>query len=110
MTRALAALTAGAFLTLVAEATVADHPGLAIGLAAAYSVLAVLAYGWVDRRPPSHRRRPAVAYVAVQLALGYLVFGALPDGWTILGAGIIAASGLYTVYRARIRALERASA
>ena len=43
-------------------------------------------------------------------ALGYLVFGALPDRWTILGAGIIAASGLYTVYRARIRALEKASA
>jgi drug/metabolite transporter (DMT)-like permease len=42
-------------------------------------------------------------------ALGYLVFGALPDGWTILGASIIAASGLYTVYRARIRALEKAS-
>ena len=42
--------------------------------------------------------------------LGYLVFGTLPDGWTILGACIIAASGLYTAYRARIRALEKASA
>jgi drug/metabolite transporter (DMT)-like permease len=42
--------------------------------------------------------------------LGYLVFGALPDGWTILGAGIIAASGLYTAYRARIRAREKAPA
>jgi drug/metabolite transporter (DMT)-like permease len=39
--------------------------------------------------------------------LGYLVFGALPDRWTIVGAGIIAASGLYTAYRERIRALER---
>jgi drug/metabolite transporter (DMT)-like permease len=39
--------------------------------------------------------------------LGYLVFGALPDRWTVAGAGIIAASGLYTAYRERIRALER---
>lgn len=39
--------------------------------------------------------------------LGYLVFGSLPDRWTIVGAGIIAASGLYTAYRERVRALER---
>lgn len=40
-------------------------------------------------------------------ALGYLVFGALPDGWTIVGACIIAASGLYTAYRERVRMLEK---
>lgn len=39
--------------------------------------------------------------------LGYLVFGAVPDGWTIVGAGIIAASGLYTAYRERVRMLQR---
>lgn len=38
--------------------------------------------------------------------LGYLVFSALPDGWTILGACIIAASGLYTAYRERVRMLQ----
>lgn len=37
-------------------------------------------------------------------ALGYLAFGTLPDEWTIVGAGIIAASGLYTAYRERVRA------
>ncbi|PVE25103.1 EamA family transporter [Microvirga sp. KLBC 81] len=40
-------------------------------------------------------------------ALGYLVFGALPDGSTIVGACIIAASGLYTAYRERVRMLQR---
>lgn len=40
-------------------------------------------------------------------ALGYLVFGALPDGWTVVGACIIAASGLYTAYRERVRMLQR---
>lgn len=39
--------------------------------------------------------------------LGFWVFGTVPDAWTILGAGIIVASGLYTAYRERVRALER---
>jgi drug/metabolite transporter (DMT)-like permease len=53
-------------------------------------------------------------YSYVQLiwvgALGYLVFGAIPDSWTIVGAIVIAASGLYTAYRERVRALARSSA
>ncbi|MCW3475056.1 DMT family transporter [Limobrevibacterium gyesilva] len=44
------------------------------------------------------------------VALGYLVFGSLPDQWTLLGAGIIVGSGIYTVHRERIRARERAAA
>ena len=36
-----------------------------------------------------------------------LVFGALPDSWTMAGAAIIAASGLYTAYRERVRAGQR---
>jgi drug/metabolite transporter (DMT)-like permease len=39
--------------------------------------------------------------------LGYLVFGTFPDAWTGVGAAIIAASGLYTANRERIRARER---
>ena len=35
--------------------------------------------------------------------LGFLVFGNLPDHWTIAGAGIIIASGLYTAHRERVR-------
>lgn len=38
---------------------------------------------------------------------GYLVFGNLPDEWTLLGAAIIIASGLYTAHRERVRARER---
>jgi drug/metabolite transporter (DMT)-like permease len=43
-------------------------------------------------------------------ALGYLVFAAVPDGWTLLGAAIIVVSGLYSANRERIgrRALETA--
>ena len=32
---------------------------------------------------------------------GYLVFGNFPDNFTILGAAIIVASGLYILYRER---------
>jgi drug/metabolite transporter (DMT)-like permease len=39
--------------------------------------------------------------------LGYLVFGAIPDGWTWLGAGVIIASSLYSAHRERIRARPR---
>ena len=35
--------------------------------------------------------------------LGFLVFGELPDAWTITGAGFIVASGLYTAHRERVR-------
>jgi len=34
-------------------------------------------------------------------ALGYLVFGDLPDRWTMIGAGIVIASGLYLLARER---------
>lgn len=36
-------------------------------------------------------------------AFGYLLFTVLPDIWTLVGAVIIAASGLYTAHRERIR-------
>jgi signal transduction histidine kinase len=81
VTRALLVLTCGAFLTLLAEATAMDRPGVAIALAAGFSALATGAYGWIDRRPPSRRRGPAAAYVVVQLVLGYLLFG-------VAGAGV----------------------
>jgi drug/metabolite transporter (DMT)-like permease len=79
--------------------------GLCVGiLSTAGHWLVILAY--------RHAKASAIApFSYVQLlwasGLGYLVFGSLPDAWTALGAGIIAASGLYTAYRERVRALER---
>ena len=42
--------------------------------------------------------------------LGFVVFGSLPDGWTIAGAGIIVGSGLYTAHRERVRRHQPGSA
>ena len=43
-------------------------------------------------------------YVALlwAIAAGYLVFGSLPDPYMILGATIVIASGVYTLYRERV--------
>jgi drug/metabolite transporter (DMT)-like permease len=40
-------------------------------------------------------------YVALiwAIALGWLAFGVFPSGWTLLGAGIVVATGLYTYLR-----------
>jgi drug/metabolite transporter (DMT)-like permease len=76
-------------------------------------VLGVLASGgqWVVIL--AHRIAPAsllAPFFYSQLlwvsVLGFLVFGNLPDIWTIVGATIIAASGLYTAHRERVRRQE----
>jgi drug/metabolite transporter (DMT)-like permease len=62
----------------------------------------------------AHRHAPAstlapIFYIQLLWTTlgGYLVFAAIPDRWTILGAGIIICSGLYTAHRERVRARER---
>lgn len=44
------------------------------------------------------------------VVLGYLVFGDVPDHWTVIGALVIAASGLYVAWRERVRATAPPSA
>lgn len=44
------------------------------------------------------------------IAAGWLVFGQLPDGWTIAGAAIIVASGLYIVHREHRLRLRKSAA
>ena len=36
------------------------------------------------------------------IALGFLVFGDVPNRWTIAGVAIVVASGLYLLYRERV--------
>lgn len=38
---------------------------------------------------------------------GFVFFGDFPDAWTIVGALIVAASGLYVIHRERVRAREK---
>jgi drug/metabolite transporter (DMT)-like permease len=59
----------------------------------------------------AHRYAPASllsSFVYSQLAggviLGYVVFGDVPDAYTLTGAAIVVSSGLYILHRERIRA------
>jgi drug/metabolite transporter (DMT)-like permease len=58
----------------------------------------------------AHRLTPASVlspFMYTQLVwattLGYLVFHDVPNAWTIAGAGIVVASGLYLLHRERVR-------
>lgn len=64
----------------------------------------------------AHARAPAPVlspfmYMQIlwMLVLGYVVFGDWPNVWTLLGSGIVIASGLYLLSRERGRQVERES-
>jgi drug/metabolite transporter (DMT)-like permease len=57
----------------------------------------------------AHRLAPAAVLspfiyteVPLMIALGFLVFGDLPNRWTLTGAAIVVASGLYLLHRERM--------
>ena len=56
--------------------------------------------------PPSALAPFAYTNLIWTVSIGYLVFGDLPDRYTALGAAIIVASGLYTLYREQVRRRE----
>ncbi len=79
--------------------------GLLIGLVSSVAQwLVVLAY----RAAPATVLAP-FSYMQLLISglLGLVVFGNAPDGWTLLGAAVIAASGLYTAHRERVRSRQR---
>jgi drug/metabolite transporter (DMT)-like permease len=74
-----------------------------IGAIAHYALIKALDYSEAGAVQP-------YAYTLLVWAtlLGWLVFGDIPDGWTILGAAIVVASGLYTWHHDRRFAAQRA--
>jgi drug/metabolite transporter (DMT)-like permease len=62
----------------------------------------------------AHARAPApvlAPFIYTQIiwmiGLGLVVFGDWPDGWTLFGAAIVIGSGLYLLYRERVRSAAR---
>jgi drug/metabolite transporter (DMT)-like permease len=79
-----------------------------LGLGVCVGILSTTGH-WLVVLAYRHATASSVApYSYVQLiwaaGLGFAVFGSLPDSWTVVGAGVIALSGLYTAYRERARA------
>jgi drug/metabolite transporter (DMT)-like permease len=73
-------------------------------------MIAVGAFGWIGHLflIVAHRYAPApvlAPYIYTQLIWyvtgGFLVFGDLPNGFTLAGAAVVTASGLYLLYRER---------
>lgn len=61
--------------------------------------LLILAYNLA----PASSVSPFLYFQLISMVgLGFLVFGDVPDGWTIVGSVIVVASGLYLVHRERI--------
>jgi drug/metabolite transporter (DMT)-like permease len=57
----------------------------------------------------AHKRAPApvlspfiYSQMIWMILLGWLVFGDLPDRWTLIGASVVIASGLYLLHRERV--------
>jgi drug/metabolite transporter (DMT)-like permease len=76
--------------------------GVTIGvISSAAQYLVVLAY---RAAPPSVLAPFSYTQLITSGLLGVVVFGTAPDRWTLVGAAVIAASGLYTAHRERVRA------
>jgi len=75
--------------------------GVFIGLAStAGQWIVVLAFRYADASVLAPFSYTQLLWVSL---LGFLVFGEVPDIWTVAGAGFIVASGLYTAHRERVR-------
>jgi drug/metabolite transporter (DMT)-like permease len=75
--------------------------GVFIGVAStAGQWIVVLAFRYADASVLAPFSYTQLLWVSI---LGFLVFGELPDIWTVTGAIFIVASGLYTAHRERVR-------
>jgi len=75
--------------------------GMLIGVAStAGQWIVVLAFRYADASVLAPFSYTQLMWVSI---LGFLVFGEVPDGWTIVGASFIVAGGLYTAHRERVR-------
>ena len=75
--------------------------GVLIGVAStAGQWIVVLAFRYADASVLASFSYTQLLWVSI---LGFLVFGEVPDVWTVTGAVFIVASGLYTAHRERVR-------
>jgi drug/metabolite transporter (DMT)-like permease len=75
--------------------------GILIGVAStAGQWIVVLAFRYADASVLAPFSYTQLLWVSI---LGFVIFGEVPDLWTVTGAAFIVASGLYTAHRERIR-------
>ena len=75
--------------------------GIFIGVAStAGQWIVVLAFRYADASVLAPFSYTQLVWVSI---LGFIIFGEVPDIWTVTGAAFIVASGLYTAHRERVR-------
>ncbi len=75
---------------------------LAVGLLGAYAHIALItALGMTE---PSLLQPFSYTLFVWAIVVGFVVFGDIPDVWTLVGAALIIVSGLYAWHRERVRA------
>jgi drug/metabolite transporter (DMT)-like permease len=75
--------------------------GILIGVAStAGQWIVVLAFRYADASVLAPFSYTQLVWVSF---LGFIIFGEVPDVWTVTGAAFIVASGLYTAHRERVR-------
>jgi drug/metabolite transporter (DMT)-like permease len=75
--------------------------GIFIGVASTVGQwIVVLAFRYADASVLAPFSYTQLLWVSI---LGFLIFGEVPDIWTVTGAAFIVASGLYTAHRERVR-------
>ncbi|MGL4241350.1 MAG: DMT family transporter, partial [Beijerinckiaceae bacterium] len=75
--------------------------GVFVGIGSAVAH-AMIVYGFA-RAPASSLAPFSYTQLIWAAACGFVLFGTLPDGWVVAGACVIAASGIYTAHRERVR-------
>ena len=89
------------FVWVDADAGTTSLFGVFIGVAStAGQWIVVLAFRYADASVLAPFSYTQLLWVSI---LGFLVFGEVPDIWTVTGAAFIVASGLYTAHRERVR-------
>jgi drug/metabolite transporter (DMT)-like permease len=78
-----------------------------LGLAACFGTVGHFMLTEAHRRAPASVLAPFVyTQIIPMMIIGFLVFGDVPDRWTLAGGLVVIASGLYVLYRER-RAFKR---
>ena len=96
----LALLSGQPFIVLSTQTWIYFGAAFVVGLFAYYGIVAAMRVGEVSFVTPFRYTRLVFA-----MGIGLVVFNEAPDAFTYLGAAIIVASGIYTVWRERIVAL-----
>jgi drug/metabolite transporter (DMT)-like permease len=82
--------------------------GLCVGIASTTGQwIVALAFRYADASVLAPFSYSQLVWVTL---LGFFIFGEVPDVWTLVGATVIIASGLYTAHRERMRRLQPALA